>query len=224
MNNKILNTLLCIGFSTYNSYATQMDSKSVLEIVISDKGLTRLSVENDKIEDVFVYPSELEENLSLHKSGNVFFVAEGLKGPIFLSLVTTSGHTQDLKITTNSQKRTAPVILKLPKKNVSSQERENFTSDILKEFIQGSIPKGFSRTNYSFEVRKKDPFRAEPLDAFVSEDYLVLIFKITSSEDETQTLTPSDFYREGDIAVTFNIREINPGTEAQMYIIQKTKK
>lgn len=224
MNNKIINALFCIGFSTYNSYATQMDSNSVLEIVISDKGLTRLSVESDKIEDVFVYPSELEENLSLHKSGNVFVVAEGLKGPIFLSLVTTSGHTQDLKITTNFQKRTAPVILKLPKRHANSQERENFTSEILKEFIQGNIPKGFSKTNYSFESRKKDLFRAEPLDAFASEDHLVLVFKIISSQEEQQTLTPSGFYREGDMAITFNIRELKPGSEARMYIIQKLKK
>ncbi len=216
--------MLCISFSTYNLYATQMDSKSVLEVVISDKGLTRLSVESDKIEDVFVYPSDLEENLSLHKSGNVFVVAEGLKGPIFLSVVTTSGHTQDLKITTNSQKRAAPVILKLPKKNASSHERENFTSEILKDFVQGNIPKGFSKTNYSFEVRKKTPLRAEPLDAFASEDHLVLIFKIISSEEEPQTLTPSGFYREGDMAITFDQRELKPDSEARMYIIQKLKK
>src|SRR3546814_19828427 len=124
-----------------------MESKSVLEIVISVKILTRLSVEGDKIEYFFVYPSEVDENLSLHKSVNVFVVPEELKSPIFLSLVTTSGHTQNLKITTNSQKQTAPIILKVPKKNMTSHEKENSTSEILKEFIQGNIPKEIGRAS-----------------------------------------------------------------------------
>src|SRR5690606_33118694 len=125
---------------------------------------------------------------------------------------------------TNSQKQTAPIILKVPKKNMSSHEKENSTSEILKEFIQGNIPKGFSKTNYSFEARKKEPYHAEPLDAFANEDQLVLIFKVTSSEDEAQPLTPSGFFREGDIAITFDIRELKPGSEARMYIVQKLKK
>jgi hypothetical protein len=224
MNSKIINAMLCMGLCTFNTYATHMDTKSVLEIVISDKGLTRLSVEGDKIEDVFVYPSELEENLSLHKSGNVFVVPEGLKGPLFLSFVTSSGQTQDLKITTHPQKRAAPIILKVPKKHASPHEKEALTSDIMKEFIQGHIPKEFSKSTYAFELRKKEHLRAEPLDAFASEDHIILIFKVSSSEEEPQALTPSGFWREGDIAVTFDHPELKPGLEVRMYIMQKLKK
>ena len=80
--------------------AVPMNDQQVMEVSISGKGLTRLSVQGDVIQDIFVYPFMVgevvtHESIQLHKSGHVFIAPDGFKGSFYLTVMTQKGQVQD---------------------------------------------------------------------------------------------------------------------------------
>ena len=83
-------------YSQVLTAATPLNPWEVITVPISDKGLTRISVEGEGIKDIFADPAS--ENIKLHPSGHLFVAPPEEKGSLFVSLITASGLTQDLTL------------------------------------------------------------------------------------------------------------------------------
>lgn len=96
---------------------TPLDPSKVMEFKISKTGLTRISIDNDSIEDVYAYPAE-PDLITHHKSGHVFVTPDELEIPVYLTVITRRGAAQDLRLIPIS-KKAEPILLKYeePKKN-----------------------------------------------------------------------------------------------------------
>ena len=73
-------------------------SDDLLPLTISNLGPTRLSMDNQKIQDAFFYP-EKAARLIIHKSGSVFIIPNKDYKKIYLTLIGKRGGTQDLRLT-----------------------------------------------------------------------------------------------------------------------------
>jgi hypothetical protein len=123
--------------------AVPMNDQQVMEVSISGKGLTRLSVQGDLIQDIFVYPFMVgevvtHESIQLHKSGHVFIAPDGMKEPFYLTVMTQKGQVQDLKLSPSIQKA-APLVLSLPDPEVNREEAEKENRKILEKYVLAAL-------------------------------------------------------------------------------------
>ena len=98
--------LLLAGSAAHAAIMRPLDEMKVIEMPISQQGLTRIKVQDDRILHVFgnagEYVLEIDEN-----QGQIFIRPTPLEGtplkPISLTLTTESGHTQDLRLVLKNQ-------------------------------------------------------------------------------------------------------------------------
>ena len=120
---------------------TPLNPSEVLEFPISKTGMTRITIDNDGIEDIFAYPTEYGDNISHHKSGHIFVVAESLIGPLYVTLITKRGAVQDLKLIPKS-KKAGPILLTFENAESRLQQSQEDAGTILASFVRGIVPKG----------------------------------------------------------------------------------
>jgi type-F conjugative transfer system secretin TraK len=90
-----------------------LDESKSIEISISKQNLTRITVKDDRVANVFgitgEYVLEADEELGqvfirpIALGGSPFMVGGGTSKPIHLTLTTEKGHTQDLRLTPKDQ-------------------------------------------------------------------------------------------------------------------------
>lgn len=216
---KKIRILLILGsFMSSKVDATTLDPSQVLHFSISNKGMTRISVENDGIEDLYTYPTDLSENIERHNSGHVFIVGEGLRSPLNMSIITRSGVAQDLKLTPeNIDPR--PIILKMGSKS-SKDLSEDDLSELLKSFHQGKVPEGFIPIQCQEASRSAGDIEATLEHSYQNQAYKVLIFKIQNKGEKTAVLDNRLFWSEGDKALTFDSQTVEPEKSGTMIVIQ----
>lgn len=95
---------LCIGYP--------LDKDTVLPLAIAKDAPTRISIEGEKISDVFFYP-ESSLKVTLHASGNLFLVPEKESKTAQVTVMGEGGSVQDLKLTF-AKKYPSPIILYPP--------------------------------------------------------------------------------------------------------------
>ncbi len=174
-----------------------VDSKQLLEVAISKGGLTRITVENDGIEDIYAYPKEFADNIQHHKSGHVFVVSDDLDKPFFVTLITKRGEEMQEK---------------------TEQEK---TTDLLKKFIQGEVPSGFYPIDSGDASRGKDPLEGVIENAFQNGTYRVLVFRVKNNSDEKLTLDNRLMWEEGDLVSAFDQADLLSNQSAKLVIIRK---
>jgi len=167
--------------------AVPMNDQQVMEVSISGKGLTRLSVQGDVIQDIFVYPFMVgegvtHESIQLHKSGHVFMAPDGMKEPFYLTVMTQKGQVQDLKLSPSIQK-TAPLVLSLPDPEVNREEAENENRKILEKYVlaalQGIPPRGFKVLTFSdASCRKLGDIYLTPVASYTSSSHRLNVFDL----------------------------------------------
>ena len=111
-------TLLACGLNAYAGVYEKIDNK-LNAFKISNVGPTRLTLENERIVDVFFYPEDIAK-VVLHKSGSVFIVPNSEKEIVYLTIMGEEGSTQDLKLRF-VEKQPDPIHLK----SVSVQSQSN---------------------------------------------------------------------------------------------------
>ena len=92
-----ISLLALLGFCPGALASLTMDDQKVLDVSIGNKGLTRITVKGDSIEEILVHPVSLQENLR-HHGGHLFISPEGLKEPLYVTVMTQKGLTQDLQL------------------------------------------------------------------------------------------------------------------------------
>ncbi|KAB2832906.1 MAG: hypothetical protein F9K49_07410, partial [Caedimonadaceae bacterium] len=156
-----------------------MKSSEVLKMSISNRGLTRLSVHKDPIQDILVYPFDLDDHIQLHESGNVFIVGDGLSKPFSLTLITRSGGAQDLNLQTSSKDPT-PIVLESEAPKITQELIQAWLSD----FRKGFVPNGFKSISVDKKCRGREHLKAVPVRAWRKEDALITQYTVQSTLEE----------------------------------------
>ena len=96
LNTSIKAALLGLLTASTACAALPLNDQQTLTVQVSKNSLTRVSVQDDVIQDIFVYPQLIQgqmvqDSLQLHKSGHVFIAPEGLNQSFYLTLMTGRG-------------------------------------------------------------------------------------------------------------------------------------
>ena len=108
-----------------------LDESKSIEISISKQNLTRITVKDDRVANVFgimgEYVLEADEELGqvfirpIAPGGSPFMVGGGTSKPIHLTLTTEKGHTQDLRLVPKDQAPEALILEENKQKTFHSQ-------------------------------------------------------------------------------------------------------
>ncbi len=200
--------------------ATPLNPTEVLQFSIAKDGLTRISIENDSIDGIYVYPMEYEDNIKHHPSGHVFVVAEDMNSSLYVTLLTKRGLAQDLKLTP-AKKKAEPILLKFEDEKLHQKELLDQTSSLLEKFIQGLIPGGFYRIEIEEASRSRGSLSCVVETAYQKAPYRVLVYTVKNETGEKVTLDNRLLWEEGDLALAFDKSQIEANQTAKMYVIQK---
>lgn len=212
--------LLLSGTEAY----TTLNPGKVIEFSISKSGLTRISIDNDSIEDVYAYPAE-PDLITHHKSGHVFVTPDDLDVPVYVTVITRSGLAQDMRLAPVS-KKPEPILLHAPEapkaapasSGVPPQEAYAQT---LKQFVQGTIPAGFIPVNVPEVSRGRGPVEAVLEKAYQNGALRVLVFALSNTEAERRALDNREFWAKGDAASAFDKPALGPEETARLFVIQQ---
>lgn len=222
MNKSLLSSVAALIFAYTCQANTPLNPGEVLELPISKTGMTRITIGNDGIEDIYAYPTEYGDNISHHKSGHMFVVAEGLNGPLYVTVLTKRGGVQDIKLIPES-KRTEPIILSSENAEVNLQKMQENAAAILVSFVQGIIPKGFYAIRID-EVSRghvgKSSLEAIVESTYQNDRYRVLVFKVKNIGQELVTLDNRMLWETRDVASAFDQSLLNPDESAKLFVIQ----
>lgn len=196
------------------AWAEDMRPEQVMSLSISDKGITRLSVEGIPIQEMFLYPDTMQSYVTLHKSGNLFIAGEALEDPISVTIITNSGDIQDLKLLPTSR-TPAPITLK-PLKKTKTVDRKVVQS-WLEDFGRGFSPAGFQRGALTEQDRSTNQYVARATDSFFNDTHTVTVFEVKNIVEETIQIEANKFTRPGEgIHVLKNALEPNETTKIIM--------
>ena len=216
------------------------DSKSI-EISISKENLTRITVKDDRVTNVFgitgEYVLEADEEL-----GQVFIrpIGHEINKPIHLTLTTEKGHTQDLRLIPKDQAPTALILEEGQQETLLSQgstaqvsaTRVSIARDEIEGLLQACqemrIPVGYKVAPLDLKPLK-GPFKGphllireihgEKLRALTYEVKNLSTLPLILSED---TFTQIPHAKKSDIiAVWIAKKTINPGESTYVHVIAK---
>ena len=207
-------------------------SNKVIKANISYQHLNRISVKNDKIDSVLGIESAFYFEKH-EKTGNIFIRPTDDNGhsQISLSIVTTSGKTQDLLLNVVAGESCS---IELISDNItkdlcldgddgsdfnSLNDYEELVSSVMKKFITtvdlpdlavtGVNDRLYKHLNGTFES-------AHRIDGF-----LCLKYKITTSEDGVFSLNEKMFAMRGDVSLSLSAFSISNKSIATLYVLRR---
>ncbi len=214
---KFLLASLVLG-ATVSHGSTEIKSDKVMHFTVSNTGLTRISIENDSIKDMFAYPATVSTSLNLHPSGNLFVAPAGLTEPIFLTVISSNGATQDLKLTF-ANKAPQPLLLKVKEeKSASKDQIERWMSVAL----IGEAPRHFKRESPFKNKITTSTTVAREFERFSNGVYSLSLWNVSSNADKPVTLS-ADLYIDSDEAGKLKDSLLPPYGTTQLVIISKNK-
>jgi hypothetical protein len=220
----ILLGLACSICSFGQSFAhTLLDPSRVIEFKISKSGLTRISIDNDSIEDVYAYPAE-PDLITHHKSGHVFVTPDDLEVPVYLTVITRRGAAQDLRLTP-IPKKAEPILLRYEeqKKDIlpASASPQEDSAHLLTQFVKGKVPIGFYSVAAREVSRGEGPIEAILEKAYQDNQFRVLVFAVKNESPERRTLDNKVFWGKGDMAIAFDHPALAPQETAKLFVVQQ---
>jgi type-F conjugative transfer system secretin TraK len=148
MHHKVILFLL-LGTAAQSAILEPLNNLKVIEVPISQTGLTRITVQEDRISHVFGMRGEYEMEAD-ESSGQVFIrPQEHVLGPISLTLTTEGGHTQDLRLIPKNQPPEALILKAEGVDKVSSRVSvndhisRNEIENLLYACAEDRIPSGY---------------------------------------------------------------------------------
>jgi hypothetical protein len=219
MKKLLLSSVISLVCAANSGAHIPSNPEEVVELPISKKGMTRITIDNDGIEDIFAFPMEFADNITHHKGGHIFVVADDLKGPLYVTVITTRGTAQDLKLIPKS-KQAEPILLSFENKESHQQLVQEGAAAILESFVQGIVPAGFYSINVDEVSRTKESLEALVDKAYQNGRYRVLVFKVRNVSDEKINLDNRVLWASKDLASAFDQSQLNRGEVAQLFVIQ----
>lgn len=209
--------LILISSTSLHGESYSMKSSEVLIMSISNRGLTRLSVHKDPIQDILVYPFDLDDHIQLHESGNVFIVGDGLSRPFSLTLITRSGVAQDLSLTITS-KDPAPIVLDVEAPKITQELIQAWLFD----FRKGFVPSGFWRVAVDQNFRRGEQLKAVPQRSWRKGNALITQYTVKSHLSEAVTCNPESYVSSEEAGV-FTKSTLNPGEATSLFIFSTSQ-
>lgn len=198
--------------------ATEMNSSKVMSFSISNKGLTRIAIENGSIKDMFVYPGSASKSINHHASGNLFVAPEGLEGPVYLTLISDGGESQDLKLSFVNR-APKPLLFKVKEEKVASKDQIARWVDVA---LMGEAPRHFRRESPIRQKITTSTTVAQESVRFSNGVYNLSLWDVSSTVDTPVSLKP-DLYIDGDEAGKLKDLVLPARGKTRLVIISKNK-
>ncbi|OJW49660.1 MAG: hypothetical protein BGO67_03905 [Alphaproteobacteria bacterium 41-28] len=239
-------TLFLVSTTAQAAIVRSLDEMKVIEVPISQHGLTRIKVQDDRILHVFgnagEYVLETDEN-----QGQVFIRPTSLEGSsvkaISLTLTTEAGYTQDLRLLPKDQTPEA-LIFKADQEIKQEIEKEKqasvpFFREEVEALIQAlreeRIPLGYKE----MPIRLAIPHESYPLVRELQGEALRgLTYRVQNKTPDRLVLSESELVKElsisrslGEggplksstiIAILISQKALNPGEGADIYVVART--
>jgi type-F conjugative transfer system secretin TraK len=234
-------TLFILSTTAHAAIVRPLDEMKVIETHISQDGLTRIKVQDDRILHVFgsagEYILEVDEN-----QGQIFIrptlldeIGSKASKPISLTLTTEEGHTQDLRLIPKDQASEA-LILKADNTIKQEIEKEKRASaplfhEEVEALIQAlsseRIPLGYKEVPISLTNFHEPYFLVRELQG---ETLRGLTYRIQNKTSDRVVLSESELdinLRQGFgghkvIAILISKKTLNPGEETDVYVVART--
>lgn len=219
---KLIRTFYAVASTVFLSSsvwgATEINSSKVMSFNISNKGLTRIAIENDSIKDMFVYPGSASKSIIHHNSGNLFVAPEGLSEPIFVTFISANGVSQDIKLTF-VDKAPQPLLFKVKQENAVSKEIIARWMDVV---LMGEAPRHFRRESPILREITTSTTVAHESARFSNGAYSLSLWDVHSTTDQPVSITP-DLYIDANEAGKLEEHMLPPKGSTRMVIIEKNK-
>ena len=223
--------------SAHAAITIQLDEMKVIEVPLSQDGLTRIKVQEDRILHVFgnagEYLLETDET-----QGQIFIrpkpsEEEATVKPISLTLTTEGGHTQDLRLVPKHQ---APetIILKSDTALKQEIEKEKFASapifreeieGLMKALQEGRIPLGYKEMPINLITLNESYQRVREIQG---EKLRGLTYHIQNKTQKAQVLSESEvakalpFKGHKVVAIFMPQKTLNPKEGTDIHVILRT--
>lgn len=90
--------ILCnLKFDNVYAIGYMLHNDSILELQIAKDAPTRVSIEGEKINDIFIHPKEAAE-VVVHNSGCLFILPQVGYNKVYLTVISENGMVQDLSL------------------------------------------------------------------------------------------------------------------------------
>ena len=228
-----------------------LDESKSIEISISKQNLTRITVKDDRVANVFgimgEYVLEADEELGqvfirpIAPGGSPFMVGGGTSKPIHLTLTTEKGHTQDLRLIPKDQAPEALILEENKQKTFHSQGSMTHVSAVQVSATRVSIARDEIEglLQACQEMRIPLGYKVAPLDLKTFNGAHLLIREIRGEKLRAltyevknlstlplilseDTFTQIPHAKKSDIiAVWIAKKTINPGESTYVHVIAK---
>lgn len=217
---------LALGTAAQAALIHPLNDLKVIEVPISEAGLTRITVKGDRISNVFgvagEYVMEPDED-----QGQVFIrPLEPALNPISLTLTTEGGHTQDLRLVPKNQAPEALILKAEQKEEVDKAAQGSITrheiEDLLYACSEGRILIGYK--SVALEISTSEgPY---PLIAEVKNSKLRgLTYEVKNWATIPWILAESGFAQKLDadvVAVLMPKKLLKPGESTYVYVAARS--
>lgn len=200
---------------------TTLNPEKVLSFTVANKGITRISIDQDRIVDTFVDPQEATAAIKNNR-GHLYISGQRSVKTLYISLITKSGHVQDIKLSFQD-KPAQPIWLKKPLEVVADKTTLPDTyANLLQQFLKGQIPTGFTSQANPSDIPSRDVpgLKTRLSEVWRNDQGLhALIFELLADQD--RVVTPEMFQHPNDRGLVCNTRELKKGQKARLVVLQQ---
>lgn len=221
--------LLVISLLTPSVNAVQilpLKDHGTSEVLLSSTEHTRISVENDRIAQLFGMDGRLSFELD-EMNGQVFITpTPGTEGHLLLiTLTTEKGLTHDLRV--KPTKRPAEAILLRPKTQ-GLQERtsalppyQGLLLELIKSYTTDTLSKLYKVTalQKSSSEKIEPDLTLQPIREIHSSQFIGKVCRVKNKGDTTLLLSPHQFAKFKPLAVAFSTRVLKPLEQTEVLLI-----
>lgn len=217
----MIGVVVCLFDASCEAATLKMDPSKVLSLDVSKKGISRVSVEGDEINNVLINPVHLQSYIQLDESGHLFVLGNEEEKEAYLSFVTASGSVQDVKLTFVS-KHPEPVFFQASTRNMpldalTSPKKRDVVDD-LRKVLSGSFD-GWNLAKDDTTSRKWESLEAIPEKVFISSDGQRRLSQFHLQGSAKKLPHVSVFQRAQDIALVFSETHLTDKT--RLFVVQK---
>ena len=215
---------LSFGFSLASM---NLDSSKRLVAKIGKDSINRISIENDRIAQVFG-DAETFELQTEEGTGQIFLKPTQENGtkPLSITLITENGITQDLKLIPFFDTASSLVLrgsVSQKTHTVPDSIKENSTIAFQEKLIQAMK---ILITGYAPQLEEFSPERSAPLDFTLSFRGCFQVgafkgykFRLENKTDSFVTLSEKNFFRQGDKAISFEKKSLKAKQSTFLYVV-----
>ena len=200
------------------------------QAVISTKDTTRIAVEDDRIQQIFGCHDQFDLQ-SDDARGQIFIKAVNSKPskPLFITIVTEKGLTQDLKLIPKDIE--AQSILFKPEPFSASLDtnfkggQKSYTEDVMdlmQAMFKGDVPPFYRKKKLTYTDRAlTHQCTLQPIDVYEGEQLKGCYYRIVNNGTKTVTLVESSIAIPKDVAISIFKRRLLPKESTKVFIVSK---